>query len=133
MVNWNLAELATIDLYRGKDLKKTIPLNEQKYKCHTCYTIFRQDDFKKDGICPNCNETQIQIMCPLDHCNCHCNMGLPQAKIEYCPICGKPICPDCGTHDVEQISRVTGYLQSVAGWNQAKQQELRDRTHYDVV
>jgi anaerobic ribonucleoside-triphosphate reductase len=32
-----------------------------------------------------------------------------------------------------QISRVTGYLQDVAGWNAGKQQELKDRVRYSVV
>ncbi|MBP8676317.1 MAG: oxidoreductase, partial [Methanoculleus sp.] len=39
----------------------------------------------------------------------------------------------CGSHDVMQISRVTGYLQDVAGWNAGKQQELKDRVRYSVV
>jgi anaerobic ribonucleoside-triphosphate reductase len=66
-------------------------------------------------------------MCPLDHCHCNCNGGKPIIGIEYCPICGDPICPECGTHDVTQISRVTGYLQDVNGFNEGKKQELKDR------
>ena len=43
------------------------------------------------------------------------------------------ICPECGSHDVSQVSRVTGYLADVAGWNQGKQQELKDRARYNVA
>ena len=48
-------------------------------------------------------------------------------------LCGKPVCPECGSHDVVQVSRVTGYLQDVSGWNAGKQQELKDRTRYSVA
>ena len=41
--------------------------------------------------------------------------------------------PGCGSHDVTQISRVTGYLQEVSGWNAGKQQELKDRQRYDAT
>jgi anaerobic ribonucleoside-triphosphate reductase len=54
------------------------------------------------------------------------------ATIAYCPLCGKAVCPACGTHDVVQISRVTGYLQAVEGFNAAKKQELKDRTRYST-
>lgn len=49
-----------------------------------------------------------------------------------CPLCGAPMCPDCGNHVVDQISRVTGYLQVVSGWNEAKKQEFKDRHRYEV-
>jgi anaerobic ribonucleoside-triphosphate reductase len=45
----------------------------------------------------------------------------------------KAVCPECGSHDVTQISRVTGYLQDVSGWNASKQQELKDRMRYSVA
>lgn len=41
-------------------------------------------------------------------------------------------CPNCGSDDVEQLSRVTGYIQAVSGWNEAKKQELKDRKRYGV-
>lgn len=40
-------------------------------------------------------------------------------------------CPGCRSDDVEHISRITGYLQAVSGWNGAKRQELKDRKRYD--
>lgn len=49
-----------------------------------------------------------------------------------CPMCGAPMCPDCGNHVVDTISRVTGYLQVVSGWNEAKKQEFKDRHRYEV-
>lgn len=48
-------------------------------------------------------------------------------NILYCSVCSNPCCPKCHNHDVEQLSRVTGYISAVGGWNKAKQQELRDR------
>jgi len=40
-------------------------------------------------------------------------------------------CPSCGSTDVDHISRITGYLQAVSGWNSAKRQELLDRKRYN--
>jgi len=39
-------------------------------------------------------------------------------------------CPNCGSENVDHISRITGYLQAVSGWNSAKRQELQDRKKY---
>ncbi|KKH19853.1 anaerobic ribonucleoside-triphosphate reductase [Methanosarcina mazei] len=39
-------------------------------------------------------------------------------------------CPKCGSGNVQHLSRITGYLQSVEGWNRGKRQELRDRKRY---
>lgn len=43
----------------------------------------------------------------------------------------KDKCPVCDSDDVEHISRITGYLQAVSGWNSAKRQELKDRKRYN--
>jgi hypothetical protein len=101
-----------------------IPESERQYKCHTCHHIVTENP------CPGCGETHLEVMCPLDHC--HCSHEIISG-IEYCPLCGKPVCPECGSHDVVQVSRVTGYLQDVSGWNAGKQQELKDRTRYSVA
>jgi len=100
-----------------------IPAEERKYKCHTCHHIVDEEP------CPACGETNLQLMCPVDHC--HCPHDIVES-LEYCPLCGAPVCPECGSHDVSQISRITGYLSDVNGWNAAKQQELKDRAHYDI-
>jgi ribonucleoside-triphosphate reductase len=42
-------------------------------------------------------------------------------------------CPSCGSEDVDHISRITGYLQAVSGWNNAKRQELKDRKRYNEL
>jgi uncharacterized CHY-type Zn-finger protein len=101
-----------------------IPPAERRYKCHTCHLIVDSTP------CPHCGETRLQILCPLDHCRCSHEVI---ASIEYCPLCHEPVCPECGSHDVVQISRVTGYLQDVSGWNAGKQQELKDRVRYTVA
>ena len=44
----------------------------------------------------------------------------------------KDQCPNCGSSKVEHLSRITGYLQAVSGWNKGKQQELKDRKRYDI-
>jgi len=43
----------------------------------------------------------------------------------------KEECPNCSSTEVDHISRITGYLQAVSGWNSAKRQELKDRKRYD--
>ncbi|OPY51623.1 MAG: anaerobic ribonucleoside triphosphate reductase [Methanosaeta sp. PtaU1.Bin060] len=43
----------------------------------------------------------------------------------------KDSCPNCGSSEVDHISRITGYLQAVSGWNSAKRQELKDRKRYN--
>ncbi|MHC1626605.1 MAG: anaerobic ribonucleoside-triphosphate reductase [Methanoculleaceae archaeon] len=101
-----------------------IPESERRYKCYNCNLIV------DESPCPVCGEKDLEIMCPLDHC--HCNHPVV-GRIEYCPLCGRPVCPECGSHDVSQVSRVTGYLADVAGWNAAKKQELKDRTRYMLV
>jgi anaerobic ribonucleoside-triphosphate reductase len=41
-------------------------------------------------------------------------------------------CPICGGKNLEHWSRVTGYLQAVSGWNEAKKQELKERYRYSM-
>jgi len=42
------------------------------------------------------------------------------------------VCPNCGSKNVDFISRVTGYLQAVSGWNAGKKEELMDRKRYST-
>lgn len=49
-----------------------------------------------------------------------------------CPVCGNYVCPECMNHAADVMSRVTGYLQVVSGWNVAKKQEFEDRKRYGV-
>lgn len=53
-------------------------------------------------------------------------------NIASCPFCGSPCCPQCLNHEVEQLSRVTGYISAVSGWGAAKKQELKDRQRVDL-
>jgi len=70
-------------------------------------------------ICP------IQEWVIYNHAACHNDMV---GGIIDCEICGEPICPECGNHNATQLSRVTGYIQDVSGWNAGKRQELKERT-----
>ncbi|MHC1635546.1 MAG: anaerobic ribonucleoside-triphosphate reductase, partial [Candidatus Methanospirareceae archaeon] len=42
----------------------------------------------------------------------------------------KEECEKCHSKNVDYISRITGYLQAVSGWNEGKKQELLDRMRY---
>lgn len=81
----------------------------------------------------NIDITQFE-MCPVHlwasqhNASCH-NI---HSGIENCKLCGEPICPACGNHNITQVSRVTGYMGDVGGWNEAKKQELIDRKRYDI-
>ncbi|MDK2974506.1 MAG: hypothetical protein PWP08_877 [Methanofollis sp.] len=120
-MQWSDEQLALARKYRKIE---DVPEDERRYKCHTCSHVVETKP------CPVCGETELEIMCPLDHT--HCSHEIVSG-IEYCPLCGEPVCPECGSHDVSQISRVTGYLQDVSGWNAGKQQELKDRVRYTVA
>lgn len=41
-------------------------------------------------------------------------------------------CPKCGSENVQHLSRITGYLQAVEGWNAGKRQELKDRKRVNI-
>jgi len=45
----------------------------------------------------------------------------------------KEECSRCKSDNLEHLSRVTGYLQSVSGWNEGKKQELKDRKRYSEL
>ncbi|HID19815.1 MAG TPA: anaerobic ribonucleoside-triphosphate reductase, partial [Methanophagales archaeon] len=42
----------------------------------------------------------------------------------------KEECEKCESKNLDYISRITGYLQAVSGWNEGKKQELLDRMRY---
>jgi len=101
-----------------------------RYKCNRCKLELKKESLI-DGIgCPQCEQSDMIVeMCQNDHSNCSHDIA---QGIAYCDICGEACCPECGSHDVTQISRVTGYLQEVDGWNAGKRQELKDRKRYEV-
>jgi anaerobic ribonucleoside-triphosphate reductase len=108
-------------------------VEQTNYKCNICYQIigesmieYEQD--KKVPLCPQC-KTVVTKMCAEDHI-CTCTFEISSGMMN-CPTCGASVCP-CGAHDVEVLSRVTGYLASVRGWNNGKKQELKDRIHTTI-
>ena len=103
----------------------TVPIDKPKeYKCDRCYHVVTASD-----VCPVCGNVHLTEMCPNDTCTCtHSPMG----GIAFCEICGEPVCPVCGAHDVVQLSRITGYIQDVSGWNAGKRKELELRRRYAV-
>jgi len=107
-----------------KNILEKIPEKERRYKCHTCFMIVDETP------CPNCGETKLEICCPMDHCDCHHERS---PMVVFCPVCGDPVCPECGSHDVVAISRLTGYLQDVSGYGAGKIAEMHDRKHYNPV
>jgi Anaerobic ribonucleoside-triphosphate reductase len=114
-----------------KEYMRFIPDSDKKFKCFNCYTVFKIDNAQQIK-CPKCDRTEnIKEACPLEQF--HSCAHPVSDTIAYCPICKQAICPQCKTnHDVMQISRVTGYLQDVSGFNAGKAQELRDRKRYDI-
>lgn len=100
-----------------------------KYKCLDCFLGYIDEENLVNGCCPECNSDNLAKHCEKD-VPCHCAKTIHET-VTFCDECGEPVCPGCGCHDVEQISRVTGYLQTVKSWNSAKQQELKDRTRYE--
>lgn len=75
------------------------------------------------------------LRCPLHVWVVHNHTKCPNEMVSLtsqCPLCGYAMCPDCNNHFVEQLSRVTGYMSGVSGWNAAKQQEFKDRNRYQV-
>lgn len=106
-----------------KDLSK-LPKSLKRYKCSICHTAGFTEE-----VCPICGNDVLELMCPLDHC--HCSHTITEI-LSYCPICDQPMCPICGSHDVFQLSRVTGYIQDVGGWGEGKRQELKDRVRSNI-
>ncbi len=106
----------------------TLPMRDTElvFKCSKCKVFV-----PGVNICPICGETDLPEMCSYDNRSrekCTHHIG----TIAYCPECGNPICPVCHSHDVVQISRVTGYLSSTSGWNAGKIQELKDRQRTNI-
>ena len=97
------------------------------YKCYSC-KLDIPDEFVIENECPACGGI-CALACEKDVPGC--NHGVV-AGLKICDVCGAFVCPICGSHDVSPISRVTGYYSPVDAWCSAKQQELKDRTRYEV-
>jgi len=80
-------------------------------------------------------ELESPLDCPIHKwikATCSVCSGDTIPGTEKCPVCGNYVCPDCHSHKVSVLSRVTGYLQEVGGWNVAKKQEFEDRKRYQM-
>lgn len=128
---------------------KTLPENESLFKCHMCKHVF---DIYTEGLpvfmalipkdsirCTNCGEENVELMCKVDAYSVYlkikgfkCREGILINGTDLCPVCHNPICPECWNHSVVSLSRVTGYIQDISGWNEAKKQELLDRKRYTM-
>jgi hypothetical protein len=108
---------------------ETKPLS--MFKCELCKHILQSEDLI-EGKCPECH-TEPVSMCSADIGSCK-HPGEDQfGVLKFCPICGAACCPICNSHDIEQISRITGYLSAISGWGNGKVAELKDRVHYDAL
>jgi len=106
--------------------------NEEMYKCFNCFLIFRKWEMIEDE-CPECHTHHlVKKMCEKDTGVCHCAHDTHESVI-LCPVCNDPVCPECGSHDVVGVSRVTGYLSDVSGWRASKKAEFKDRTRYNDI
>lgn len=123
MVAWTHEQQALID-QKGR----SGPEQPQNYKCPECHHVIPATA-RVAGACPVCGATDLAAMCPLD--NVTCQHGVV-AGTAVCPVCGAFVCPVCGCHDVNVVSRVTGYLGPVGSWNSGKQQEFRDRVRTTI-
>lgn len=106
-----------------KDLN-SLPDGLKRYKCPICHAAGFDTP-----VCPDCGFKEPSLMCPLDHCGCSHDIT---SGVNECPICGDYICPECGSHDVTVITRITGYLNDLRGFNAAKAQEVKDRHRINI-
>lgn len=128
---------------------RELPENESVFKCHSCRSIF--DLFNgdlpifmalcgKEGvICPICKSDSTELLCKVDAYSIYlklkgfkCRDGQPISGVDICPVCCTNMCPRCFNHECLSLSRVTGYMSDVSGWNAAKKQELADRKRYKI-
>jgi len=128
----------------------SLPENDTMHKCPHCHYIF---DITQGGqaniliilrcryyvYCPRCGERNPSLMCKVDAYSTvlkikgkNCRNGDVISGTDLCPVCNRSMCPQCFNHSVVSLSRVTGYMSDVDGWNNAKKQELKDRKRYAV-
>lgn len=146
-----IPEIIRIEKISERNELKELPENISMFKCPHCRFIF--DIFepqcapvltifcnKEDVVCPNCGMNGVELMCKIDSYSvflklydvASCRKDVAISGVDLCPVCENPMCPECFNHSVVALSRVTGYIQDVSGWNAAKRQELKDRRRYDI-
>lgn len=133
------------------EMLRSLPENETLHKCHQCNYIF---DITQGGqaniltilrtrsyvYCPRCGTRDPELICKVDAYSAvlkiqgkDCRRGVVISGTDLCPECGQPMCPECYNHSVVSLSRVTGYVQDISGWNNGKRQELKDRQRYAIM
>lgn len=115
--------------YKSMTHNETMALSKQQFldRCNAWLNEFnsgKQLKIDNPAKCP------VHIWVVHNHQACCKDLV---AGITNCEICGHPICPNCLNHGVTQISRVTGYMGDVAGFNAGKKQELEDRQRYNSM
>jgi hypothetical protein len=99
-----------------------------QYKCLDCFLGYiREEDSE---YCPDCGSLNLQKHCEKD-VPCHCAKTIHET-VKLCDVCGEPVCPGCGCHDVAAISRITGYMSEIGGWSAGKRAEFKDRYRVDI-
>ena len=128
MMNWSSNQKELLEKYSSLS---DIPMEDRVYKCSAtgCKKIIKAE-YLVDGSCPSCGSDEfLTQQCPLDIAGCS---HTSTSGIEVCPLCGEMVCPECGSHDVTIMSRVTGYGSDTSQWNKAKQEELKDRVRHHI-
>ena len=131
----------------SKEELANLPENTSIYRCNRCRYIFRPrtpTDVEMIIVgsthetCPLCEMDSIELLCKADLYSTYlkvndivdCRKATIIPKTDICPVCRKSMCPVCYNHSCVSLSRVTGYIQAVDGWNEGKKQELLDRKRY---
>jgi len=96
-------------------------------KCLDCFLGYFPDE---NETCPDCGSSNLELHCEKD-VPCHCALQIHET-VKICDVCGEPVCPECGCHDVVAISRITGYMSELGGWGLGKRQEFIDRQRYSI-
>lgn len=117
-----------LTIAQSNDMRDLLQLPKHKFVAVNLRWIKEENDGKLMDVEPS--ECPLAIWVAYNDAKCSNELV---ANIASCPLCGAPMCPECGNHVVDQVSRVTGYLSSVSGWNEAKTQEFADRTRYEVA
>lgn len=151
----NIEDIPTCIVLSDREEKhkmlKSLPENETLHKCHHCNYIFDLTQCGQLNIltilrdrnyvyCPRCWMRNPELMCKVDAYSLvlklngkGCRTGDVISGTDLCPVCNRSMCPECFNHSVVSLSRVTGYVQDINGWNNAKRQELKDRRRYAIM
>lgn len=132
------------------EMLRSLPENDSIYKCQHCKYIFNINHNGMANIlvilrgnwvafCPLCGMNDSECLCKADVYSIYlnlkgekCRTGEIIAGAEICPVCDRSFCPQCMNHNVIALSRVTGYMGDINGWNNGKKEELKDRQHYNI-